>query len=259
MKNNQLIISLFVCMLCMAAPLRFYGQYIPDTSLTYNTFLRQCQQFVQEKPNQVWVVNFWASTNSRDLYAFSGLKRVYQTFQFKPVRFISVSVDKSKRSWLAAIDRARLPWEQLFLPSLQDYNFLRKAFKHNSTPAIYIVHTSGQIQRVLDPEELQFELEQITRDLPNGPYQPERPLDVALGSDDDDPFSIPDGTSPTPTFPSDPSPTPSDQWLYHTVRKGENLFRIYKKYGVKVDELRAINNLPNDNIQVGQRLKIRRL
>lgn len=230
------------------------AQYTPDTSLTYTDFLRQCQQFVQEKPNQVWVVNFWASTNSRDRYALSGLKRVYQTFQYKPVRFISISVDKNRQAWLSAVERARLPWEQMFLPNLQDYNFLRKAFKHNSTPAIYVVHTTGQIQRVLDAEELQFELEQITRTLPNGPYQPDSPLDEYAFENENDPYSIP---TPSPTPQPAPAPASGD-WLYHTVRKGDTLFSLYRQYGVKPDVIRSINGLPDNTIKIGQRLKIKR-
>ena len=42
----------------------------------------------------------------------------------------------------------------------------------------------------------------------------------------------------------------------HTVRKGENLSKIAKKYGTTVDKIKKANNLKNNNIQAGQRLSI---
>lgn len=42
----------------------------------------------------------------------------------------------------------------------------------------------------------------------------------------------------------------------HTVQKGENLSKIAKKYGVTVQAIKKANNLKNDNIAAGQKLKI---
>ncbi|MGM9845783.1 MAG: transglycosylase SLT domain-containing protein [Muribaculaceae bacterium] len=42
----------------------------------------------------------------------------------------------------------------------------------------------------------------------------------------------------------------------HTVKKGENLFKIAKKYGVTVDDIKKANNIKGDNIKQGQKLKI---
>ncbi len=42
----------------------------------------------------------------------------------------------------------------------------------------------------------------------------------------------------------------------HTVKKGENLYKIATRHGISVDQLKAANGLKNNNIQVGQRLKI---
>lgn len=42
----------------------------------------------------------------------------------------------------------------------------------------------------------------------------------------------------------------------HKVRKGDNLSKIAKRYGVSIDAIRRANNLHNDNIQIGQKLKI---
>lgn len=42
----------------------------------------------------------------------------------------------------------------------------------------------------------------------------------------------------------------------HTVRGGENLSRIAKRYGVTVKEIRAANGLKSNDIKVGQKLRI---
>lgn len=42
----------------------------------------------------------------------------------------------------------------------------------------------------------------------------------------------------------------------HKVQSGENLWRISNKYGLTVDEVKAANGLKNDNLSVGQELKI---
>ena len=50
---------------------------------------------------------------------------------------------------------------------------------------------------------------------------------------------------------------PSFQELGHTVRAGETLFSISKKYGLSVDELKQLNSIGSQNIiTVGQKLRI---
>ncbi len=43
---------------------------------------------------------------------------------------------------------------------------------------------------------------------------------------------------------------------YHKVRKGENLSKIAKRYGVTVQQIKDANNLKGDGLQAGQRIKI---
>ena len=45
--------------------------------------------------------------------------------------------------------------------------------------------------------------------------------------------------------------------LVHTVKSGDSLWKISKKYGVSVDKLKQQNNLTSDMILVGQQLLIR--
>ena len=44
---------------------------------------------------------------------------------------------------------------------------------------------------------------------------------------------------------------------YHTVKKGETLSAIARKYGLTVQKLKKLNGLKRDQINVGQRLKVR--
>jgi LysM repeat protein len=52
-------------------------------------------------------------------------------------------------------------------------------------------------------------------------------------------------------------PVASTEKQYHTVQKGESLYRISKKYGISVDELRKLNDLSGDQeLRTGQKLRV---
>jgi peptidoglycan endopeptidase LytF len=60
---------------------------------------------------------------------------------------------------------------------------------------------------------------------------------------------------PAPTYYPPPS---NGNTNYHTVRAGENLYRISKSYGLRYQEVAALNNIPPPyTVSVGQRLSIR--
>ncbi|WP_304516936.1 LysM peptidoglycan-binding domain-containing protein [Cecembia rubra] len=65
----------------------------------------------------------------------------------------------------------------------------------------------------------------------------------------------PSGTS-TPSNVSTPSRPTSSGTIIHTVSPGETLFRLSQNYGVTVDDIKKWNNLPDNNIQVGQKITI---
>jgi LysM repeat protein len=60
----------------------------------------------------------------------------------------------------------------------------------------------------------------------------------------------PDSSSP----PSDMQMDAKTGSNVHVVKPGETLYRISRRYGVKVDTLRKWNKLPDDIIEVGQKL-----
>ncbi|PAD24427.1 hypothetical protein CHH55_14855 [Niallia circulans] len=52
---------------------------------------------------------------------------------------------------------------------------------------------------------------------------------------------------------------PNEKIVYHTVAKGENLYRIALKYypnGDGMGKIKAANNMTTDQVQLGQTLKI---
>lgn len=50
--------------------------------------------------------------------------------------------------------------------------------------------------------------------------------------------------------------TPKPKSVTHTVRRGDNLSKIAKRYGVTVAAIKRANNMAGDNIRQGQKLKI---
>jgi len=62
-------------------------------------------------------------------------------------------------------------------------------------------------------------------------------------------------TKAKPSAPSKPAASTEKQ--YHTVQKGDTLYRISKKYGISVEELRKLNNLSGDQaLRSGQKLQV---
>jgi LysM repeat protein len=68
----------------------------------------------------------------------------------------------------------------------------------------------------------------------------------------------PKSAAETKAMPSAPSkPAASIEKQYHTVQKGDTLYRISKKYGISVEELRKLNNLSGDQaLRTGQKLLV---
>lgn len=60
----------------------------------------------------------------------------------------------------------------------------------------------------------------------------------------------------SPVVPT-PQVTGQTEENFHTVSAGETLFSIAKKYGMSVETLKSINNLTDNNIKPGQKLRIK--
>ncbi len=46
-------------------------------------------------------------------------------------------------------------------------------------------------------------------------------------------------------------------YVQHTVRKGDTLYALSKRYGVSVDEIKKLNGMNNSSLSIGQKLKIK--
>ena len=70
--------------------------------------------------------------------------------------------------------------------------------------------------------------------------------------------------SPTPNPSPNPTPSPSTretvstQTFFHTVQRGENLYRLSRQYDVSVSDIKSWNNLSSNTLSVGQSLKIQK-
>ena len=70
------------------------------------------------------------------------------------------------------------------------------------------------------------------------------------------PPSKPEVESKAKPSPSQ-KPAASSEKQYHTVQKGETVYRISKKYNISVEELQKLNNLsPGQALQTGQKLLV---
>ena len=47
------------------------------------------------------------------------------------------------------------------------------------------------------------------------------------------------------------------QYIMYTVQKGDSLYTIARRYNTSVDNIKALNNLTNNNLSIGEQLKIK--
>lgn len=59
-----------------------------------------------------------------------------------------------------------------------------------------------------------------------------------------------------PTVIKEEQPELDDNLTYYTVKKGDTLYSIAKKYGMSVDKLKDINNLSSNLLNIGQLLNV---
>lgn len=65
-------------------------------------------------------------------------------------------------------------------------------------------------------------------------------------------------TTETVVKPPPPKPKPVSAWIYYTVRSGDTLSSIGRKYGVPYTRIKEWNGLRSDSLKVGQKLKIKK-
>lgn len=226
-----------------------------NQSLSYGEFLQECIAFKKRPVNQrqeVWVFHFWASWHGPSQSQIPALSSLLEDYKGKPVRMISVSVDKLPSNWISALRRHNMPWEQVNVTREEDYTFLKRAFKHNSLPALFVMDPDGLVRRLPDVKDVRSFLVAVSPRLPDNPYYafpkdtPSTSIEPGIPKDD-----------PIKNDPKTDGPA-AGEWIIHTVEGGDTLFSLYRKYGVSVDEIKNLNGLTSNAIQVGQKLKIKR-
>ncbi len=73
---------------------------------------------------------------------------------------------------------------------------------------------------------------------------------------DEDVAPEPIDTPNTPTI-ENPKPEQPTGTAFHTVEKGDTLYSISRRYGLTVNALKQLNNLTNDTISIGQKLRVK--
>ncbi|MFC7339015.1 LysM peptidoglycan-binding domain-containing protein [Haloferula chungangensis] len=63
---------------------------------------------------------------------------------------------------------------------------------------------------------------------------------------------------PAPVAKPKPKPQPKPSSVYHTVRRGDTLYGLAKRYGTSVSVIQRANGISGSTIRVGQRIKIPR-
>lgn len=72
------------------------------------------------------------------------------------------------------------------------------------------------------------------------------------------PIASPPAPPSTPTLDTVSAPVPTAaEAVYHTVRSGETLFAIARRYNITVAEIQRLNNMSTTTIRTGQRLRVR--
>lgn len=64
------------------------------------------------------------------------------------------------------------------------------------------------------------------------------------------------GSQSTVSSPAKPAAGSKATVRYHTVAKGETMYRISQQYGVSIEQLKEWNNLKDTGVQLGQKIKI---
>ncbi len=80
----------------------------------------------------------------------------------------------------------------------------------------------------------------------------------ACGADDCACVVVQEKPKPAPAPEAKPAPekAPEADYTLYIVQRGDYLAKISKKFNVKIDAIKSLNNLKNDTIRLGQKLKL---
>ncbi len=113
------------------------------------------------------------------------------------------------------------------------------------------------IPRTVRPGPLPEKGQPIPTQEPTPPEPSTRP-DPQVIDDSDLPLATPSPPQGTPTLPGiEDEPGPATSPILHTVAPGDTLWQISRKYKISVAQIKILNQLDTDAIQVGQKLRLK--
>lgn len=152
------------------------------------------------------------------------------------------------------------------LPAMLKRNGLQPGQQPAPGQKVYLKGKPDKPLRMADPYErpddpATHEAAPVVHAMPE--KKPEAPHSGSTANITSQPVSKPKPASPT--LPSNPpaasaKPPVSSQPIHdqpHIVAKGDTLYGIARRYGITVDDLKKINNLPADTIVIGQKLVVK--
>ena len=149
-KGTRIVLILLPLILC-----GIQAKSQPVFAINDSLKMKEFEERVLKPKNEVWVVDFWASWCRPCLETIPELKKVYEKFNGKPVRFISISWDEDARAWKAMVERTGMKWNQILLPNIRNAPFVDKHFKHKSIPTLFIVTKEGKVRKAGEIEFLE--------------------------------------------------------------------------------------------------------
>lgn len=91
------------------------------------------------------LLDFWASWCAPCRKKNKELFRLYPELQAKDLEVISVSLDDNKKQWLEAVKTDRVNWTQLADLDGFKASKIRKAYKFQQVPTVFLINPEGEI------------------------------------------------------------------------------------------------------------------
>ena len=128
-----------------------------------------------------------------------------------------------------------------------------------SQPNTTSVPANNTVPPSTEPEEFLFEEEAVPVAEQVKPI-PARPATTDVPYPNDPIPASATTTKPADATTTKPAPTtqkPADGTVYHDIMKGDTLFSIARKYNTTVTNIKKWNNMPDDTVKVGQKLRVK--
>lgn len=223
------------------------GYYNANTPLTHGTPV-----FIDPKLRE------WAASEHEFFFVHEGMRifEISQLFgiQMKNLRDLNGLADKDQPAMKSKvrISGKRMSGEKMATTSTKIKNRV-PALPQNRKPHLMPIKS----EYLLSPAN-QYALNQIL----DTPYSWHRQAiaapevaaaPVQFGSGENEKKLL----APQKKAVSSPSENESAALKYHEVGKGDTLMAVSRKYGVSIADLRKMNNLTQDTIKIGQRLRVK--